>query len=359
MNKDIIGMKMSTKRKVASILAIILCIIMCLTIAMSMVGCGSTDQVELSDEARERVEEYASGLILKYGVDSSRLLEEDEIAESEAEKRARVNAHASEYAHANGYIQGKPKEEEKEDAKGKGKGGKKESDGEENPKSYDVTTIQDFYGINGFSIDFSGVELADSYLPEGDEVNMGFLVTADAGRKLAILHFSAKNTGAEDAELDMTAVNPTFRVAINDGGSHPTMETLLINDMTSYKGMVIAGGSQELVLIAQTDDGFTGSEATRAALTMKDQAGKSANILLKNGGSGSVAPEVPSDGGTAPAAPAGGAEPTGGSAAPGPSGNGGTQPESPGGGGAGDDIPEEGPDVPVEDIVPQGVVETA
>ncbi len=355
-------MKMTTRRKVASILAILLCIIMCLTMAMSMIGCGKAESVELSDDARERVEEYASGLILKYGVDSSRLLEEDEIAESEAEKKARVNAHASEYAHANGYIQGKPKEEkEKKDSKGKVQDG--ESDGEESQKSFDVTTIQDFYGINGFSFDFAGVEIADSYLPEGDEVNMGFLVKADPGRKLAIIHFAAKNTGSGDAELDMTAVNPNFRVSINDGRSHPTLETLLVNDITSYKGMVIAGGSQELILISQTDDGFTGSDASRVALTMKDSSGKSANILLKNGGAAPAAPAAPDNGAESQVPPAG----DGGENMPAPSGanppsgmnppSGANPPADPGSG-AGDEIPDEGPDVPVEDIVPQGVVET-
>ncbi|MCR5303610.1 MAG: hypothetical protein K6E33_03535 [Lachnospiraceae bacterium] len=341
---------MKRRRKIASVTAIILCIIMCLTLAMSMAGCGSAKEIELSAEDETRVKEYASGLVIKYGVGSSRLLSEEEIAESEAAKKARVNAHASEYAHSNGYVA--PGTEDSKD-----KGGDKSSGnssgggdggGETGADSYDVTTIQDFYGISGFTFNYESTEIADSYLPEGDEVNMGFLVTADAGRKLAILHFSVTNTGAEDAELDMTSYGPIFRVSLNGGGSHPVLETLLINDLSSYKGMVIAGGTQELVLISQTDEGFSESNVSKLVLSMKDAAGMSAKLLLKNDGS-SVETASPADGAagtqgaTAPSGSSGGNE----------GANGGVKPPA-GAAPQDEEIPEEGPDVPIEDIVPTG-----
>ncbi|MCR4706003.1 MAG: hypothetical protein K5641_08060 [Lachnospiraceae bacterium] len=215
-------------------------------VAACMTGCAALDSTfdhmpTLTDEEARIITEYATGLVIQNGEETSRLASDQEIMEADRREAIRLaNLEALKASLANA----KKEEEEKK------KGGKS-GDGEgEEEMQMPFAGIAPFCGLNDFSIDYVGHSIADSY-PEEESDDMFFAMDAAEGTKLLILRFKVTNLTSEDRELDMFAKNVMFKVALNGEGFKNVLSTMLLDDLSLYKDMIPAGQSKELVLIRE------------------------------------------------------------------------------------------------------------
>lgn len=130
-----------------------------------------------------------------------------------------------------------------------------------------VSSIDEFYGLEGFTFDFVDYQTCKTY-PEGSAEELYFSLDATAGKTLLVLEFSITNTSSETAVLDMISLNPVLRLQINGEKNVGLMQTMLLDDMTSYKGTLASGECVSLVLLAQIDESYE-EKVTQIALNMR------------------------------------------------------------------------------------------
>lgn len=232
-----------------------------ITAAIFMTGCGSV-MPDLTEEETEIISEYAVGVLLKYDrVYSGRLMS---VAEYEMEENRKAEREAAASVE-------QPAEEEnavEEDTA---------ADTEVVDVSQDTgaeaavaSTIEEYYGIQNITFQYTGYELTDSY-PSGDEGdNVFFAMDATEGMQLLVLKFTATNVGSGDQALDMMEHGARFRVSVNGGSGENTLTTMLLNDLQNYKDVIPAGSNVELVSIVEVPQGAT---IESIALTLRGAEG--------------------------------------------------------------------------------------
>lgn len=111
-----------------------------------------------------------------------------------------------------------------------------------------VTDIGLFLGLQGINIKYTGCELAASYT-EGE--NIAFSLDATPGNQLLIAKFDMTNTDSVDQNVDILNQGAKFRLILNGGERKTALYTMLLNDLSIYKGTVLAGATQQVVLICE------------------------------------------------------------------------------------------------------------
>ena len=214
------------------------CKLLCGIMAAALLtGCGST-MPDLTQEETDLISEYAVGVLLKYDkYHSGRLVD------------------TTDYETAEDVAQTEEPEETEQP----------EPEQEEVPvddtEVVDVSqdeetiaipaTIEEYYGLQDFTFQYTGYELAQSYPPDADEGNVFFSMDATEGTQLLVLKFTAFNTGASDQTLNMLERGARFRVSVNGESSKGALATMLLNDMQTYNEVVPAGSMVELVSIVE------------------------------------------------------------------------------------------------------------
>lgn len=215
-------------------------ILLCgLGVSFILSGC-SGDMPELTEEENEIITEYAVGLLLKYDkyynsrlVDLSAYEEQQDIEQSEPEES---------------NIPEEPMPEDNDELS--------QSNPEVVDASEQASTIEEFYGIEGFSFQYTGCDLKSEYPDMAeDSADAYFAVQATPGTQLLILKFQVNNYSGTDRELDMLSYGLRTRVAVNGESSKSTLSTMLLNDLRTYKGVVGENGSTELVAIIEVPEG--------------------------------------------------------------------------------------------------------
>ena len=144
-------------------------------------------------------------------------------------------------------------------------------------------------GTEAFSIVYDGYEITDSYPSSGDDILMA--MDATSGKLLMVTKFNVTNISSQTEHLNMFSKQGKFKLSFN-GQSYKSQYTLLLNDLSMYKGDLDAGESTEGVLVFEIPE----SEAAKAedmVLTISVD-GKSSSMQLK-GGSGSIWTEQAED----------------------------------------------------------------
>ena len=211
-----------------------------------MTGCGSI-MPDLTEEETEIISEYASGVLLKYDrVYRSRLMDMSEYEEEENKKAEREAARVAERERQ----EAAEAEESASEEESTSNGTKviDASQDEETPAP--PATIEEYYGIENFTFQYSGYELVESY-PSNTEEEIFFAMDATEGMQLLVLKFTVSNAGAAEQEIDMLGYGARFKVSVNGGSSENALSTMLLNDLQSYKGVVPAGSGVELVSILE------------------------------------------------------------------------------------------------------------
>lgn len=234
-------------------ISILLCSI---GIACALTGCGDTVP-ELTQEENDIITEYAVGLLLKYDkYHSSRLVDltayEEEQDSAKAEELEEENNVEPE------EIQDVPSIDNTEviDA------------GEE----YSASSIEEFYGIEGFSFQYTGYELKNEYPDVAQDSDAAFFaMQATPGTQLLVLKFQAVNNSGMERELNMINCGMKSRVSVNGESSSNVLSTMLLNDIQTYKGMLEANASTELVAVVEVPEG-TNVESVSIQLRSDDDS---------------------------------------------------------------------------------------
>lgn len=243
---------------------------MIVSVGLLLSGCDNPfdHMPDLTEEEGALIAEYAAGILIKHDKNAGRLASDTEIAaadEREALRQANLEA----------LMETKKKaKEEKEQEKAAQSGAPSAGDAE---KAAPFTGIAQFCGADGFQIEYQDYMLCDSY-PEADGEDMVFAMDATEGNKLLILRFMAENTTSEDRELDMLGKATRFRISVNGGGMKSALSTLLLDDLSSYRGTVPAQTGVMLVL-AQEISGQETAEISTISLSLENASGNATTLL--------------------------------------------------------------------------------
>lgn len=246
------------------------CAVICVMagIILSLTGCGLDPMPDLTAEESAMISEYAVGVLLKHDINAGKLASDYEIAEADRHD-AELQAKMEEMRRL------KAEQEENET----------ESSGSQTGEDQIETAqpvfegIAQFYGLDGFQIDYIGYQICDSYPESNDVTDKVFAMDAAEGKKLLVLQFVATNDMPEDRELDMFDANPHFRVAVNDGKPENVLSTMLLDDLAMYKDVVPAQTGVQLILVKEIPTEEASSIQT-ISLTCKNES-ESATTLLK------------------------------------------------------------------------------
>lgn len=257
------------KNKLASILIISLFSVM-------LVGCKKEEEVVvvepeteevnmfgLTDDEQKMYAEYAAGILMKYNAGSNmRVLEGQTLKNQEAKEEAAREQAARREQLAAEYASNKSESSKKENqSSGSGSSG----------SSHGISYISDMAsatGTNAFTITYSGYEVADSYPNSGDDILMA--IDAGQGKVLLVTKFLVTNISGQTENFDMFSKQAKFKVNVN-GKSYKSQYTLLLNDLSMYKGDVDAGTTMENVLVFEVPEAeVSGINSMELSVTVDD-----------------------------------------------------------------------------------------
>lgn len=206
-----------------------------------MTGCGDA-QVNLTPEQETQVGEYAAMALLRHDANNrSRLVSLEEVEAREQEllekeqQEQNQNQETEEHSEGMDPVTDIPTVE-------------KGADNEENA----VGSMEEFFGLpEGVTIAYGGLEVCDSYPENGD--NEYFTLDAAEGKRLLVLRFNLVNQSQSNQTIDILSQNALIKIIVN--GSHTcfALTTMLMDDLSTYKGEVAAGECVSLVLLAELD----------------------------------------------------------------------------------------------------------
>jgi len=195
----------------------------------------------LTEGEQKMYAEYAAGVLMKYNAGSNmRVLEGRELVNQEAkEQAAREQAAKREQAAAE-YAANAAKENEKKENQGSGSGSSQESS-----VSY-INNMATATGDDDFSITYTGYEVTDSYPTSGEDILLA--IDAAPGKVFLVTKYSVTNNSSQTEELDMFSKQAKFKIKLN-GTNYKSQYTLLLDDLSMYKGEIDAGATIDTVLI--------------------------------------------------------------------------------------------------------------
>ena len=238
---------------------------------LMMAGCGGQElTLSLTEEEQKLVSGYAASVLMKYNVGSNmRVLSGEELTQAEIaeqaqkEKETRRQQLAEEYRNA---------EQVSQTTNSMNTSGGQSGTGET------IAAIEDlgnFMALEDFSITYQNYEVTDSYGQMDDGLMMA--MDATAGNKLLVAHFSVTNNTGEVRELDILSMGGRFRLTV-DGKTLQSQYTLLLNDLSMYKGQIEAGVTMDMVLVFEISQEQEAAESMELIVNLNGQKG---SIVLK------------------------------------------------------------------------------
>lgn len=213
-------------------------------------GCGSNIP-EMSEAQEAVVTEYATNLLVKYSPLTDRaLLNEDQLEAGivkEAEEWERLMK-TKELEKA--YLDAAEKGETLADNPEQGENVSNEETVEMVPQR----TVSEFFAEDSISIDYVSYLLCDSY-PENSEEEFFMAMDAAAGKQLCVVTFAVRNLSGTEQSLNMLGKQGRFSLQIDGGAAVQAQSTLLMDDLSSYAGVIPANGEEQLVLVFEVSDG--------------------------------------------------------------------------------------------------------
>lgn len=210
--------------------------VMVTMLALVMAGCGENAIPEMTKEEIQAVGEYAAITLMKY----------------DASKRSRL-VNLPETAKPETDVPKTPVPEQKPSGMGP----------VDNTPVVDVSqnNTDDSDDLNkalelaqGINVTYQGETVCSKY-PMDEEV--GFAVPASKGKKLLVMNFLVANNTGEEQAIDLKARKITIRMTVNKEFSKWVLLTGLPNDLTAMEETIPAGGSVEVVLLAEIDENLT------------------------------------------------------------------------------------------------------
>lgn len=232
-------------------------LIICMCSAM-LVGCNKEEEEIVAETVIETEEEnmfglteseqkmyaeYAAGVLMKYNAGSNmRILEGQTLAKQEAKEEAAREQAARREQLAAEYEANKS-QSNKTDNQTSGSNSSGSSQG--SSVSY-ISDMAVAAGMNLFTITYSGYEIADTYPSSGEDALLA--IDAGQGKALLITKFLVSNISGQTENFDMFSKQPKFKVNLN-GANYKSQYTLLLDDLSMYKGDIEAGAIVDTVLV--------------------------------------------------------------------------------------------------------------
>ena len=215
--------------------------------AMSLVGCGGT-YPELTEEESALIGEYAAITLLKYDANNrSRLVDVSVIEEHDRKEQAKKEQALT--ATPEPTPEGmKPVEDTPVIELGNGGGA-----------ANNVTSINACMAApEGINIAYIGYRFCDTYPDDGSASNY-MALDASVGKKLLVVEFEVSNTTDSNMGVDFFSKSSVFSVNAGSEKAIKSMTTMLLDDMSTYVGVIEAGKSRRLVLLFEVDATAEGS----------------------------------------------------------------------------------------------------
>lgn len=120
-----------------------------------------------------------------------------------------------------------------------------------NNKHKDITDINDALSVEGITFTAKPIEIESQYT-NGDK---SFVVPLKPkeGKSYLVCKILAKNDTDNDIFVDFLSKNYTYKFKLNGSDTQNNETTILLNDLSTYKGTIKAKEETELVLLFQFD----------------------------------------------------------------------------------------------------------
>ena len=197
---------------------------------------------DLTDEQMDAVGEYAGLLLVKYDANNRiRLLPREDV-EAYDKKQAELEA----------LRQAQEEAQEKPEDSATQPEGDTGNNPDKKPVEVKYDKLEDFFVLpEGISIEYTGARLTKTYPDDGSEEIMS--LDAAPGKKLLILCFDVTNHTGEKQSLDIMGMNASYKIEVNQSFKKGILLTLLLKDLSTFRGDISANSSTELVLITEVD----------------------------------------------------------------------------------------------------------
>lgn len=198
----------------------------------------------LTESEQKMYAEYAAGALMKYNAGTDmRVLEGQTLVNQEAkEKAAKEQAERREQLAAE--YEANKKNNSNKDKENSASGGASGSSGGSGVNY--ISDMSQATGTDAFSIVYDGYEITDSYPNSGDDMLMA--MDATSGKLLMVTKYKVTNISGQTENFDMFSKQGKFRLDLN-GERYKSQYTLLLDDLSMYKGDLDAGETIEGVLI--------------------------------------------------------------------------------------------------------------
>lgn len=208
-------------------------------LALTMTACGNQIP-DLTEEASQRIGEYAAVTLLKYDASNRSRLVDPDVVIAKLEKEAAKAAQ---------------KEEQQQTQKSDGTDGSGAAEVETPAAQEDITaSMEEFFGLpEGVTLSYEEYQVADSYPEDGSTADY-FALDASDGKKLVVLKFRMTNGSAQDENIDLLDSGSRYVITVNNSVRGNALPTMLPNDMSTYVDTLMAGAEQELVLLLEVDE---------------------------------------------------------------------------------------------------------
>ncbi len=242
---------------------ILTAIITALTL-MALTGCAMFESAipEMSEEEQDLVVEYAAETLLRYDVKGG----------------GRLKHISEEVRHPQAEIVGEPEEAPEPTPQ------PESMTVVDNPEADNPVEVVDNTGSGGnvftdlataigysgqLEFTYNGYEICD-YYPE--DIGNYFVMNAQSGYRLLVIKYQVRNLTGSDLAVTMPYGSVRYKVTMN-GTEKNALTTLLLNDLSSYRGTIAAGESTELVIVTEYTDRELASGVGSLTLGVKAPAG--------------------------------------------------------------------------------------
>lgn len=216
---------------------IVTCILV-LSASLLFTGCGAT-MIDLTEEQENEIALYSAKVVSKFNINQDKgivAIPQEKEADTPADTTSVVDQTDSE-----------PKKDDSS-AQTNTPDRVNETD-EKEQEIVSSKTLTEVMGIQDVSFLYRDAKVSSSY-GSGDVYDL----TPNKGNELLVVRIKAVNNSSSDAKIDMLKNNVRFTASFGSE-SVESDATLLLNDLTTYKGTLKAGKSKNMVILFQFPKG--------------------------------------------------------------------------------------------------------
>lgn len=228
--------------------------------AILMTGCA-TDVPDLSRVDSRKASEYMAGQLLKYDSNYDYGLDYD---------HAILDPTPTPQPTVSPTQTAKPKDD-KTSQSSQASAASNIADGNADEETLQQVALSEIYGVKDTEVRFVSSSMKSSL---GDDYAY---FKAAKGKKLLLLYFRVKNTGAKDSKINLIAAKPQYQLVVDGVSTGELQQTIAEGDLQYFDRKVSSGKSKQGVLVFQVNDSFQLDKAS--LIVTKD--GKQATMALK------------------------------------------------------------------------------